>query len=138
MKLKTIKSYNGNEEGTTAVEFALVSVVFLTMIFAIFEAARIFWALNTMQYAVEAGARYTLTDTDATDDQILEQVMNNVNGIPRTEDNPEITISRVTLNGVDFIVIDSVYTFKTFLPFIPEGWNNMRLDSSSRLPLPSS
>ena len=138
MLLRLLRRYRKNEKGTTAVEFALVSIVFLTIIFAIFEAARIFWTLNTMQYAVEAGTRYVLTNTEASDDDIKTQVLNNVNGIETSATNPVITISHTTLNGVDFIVIDSVYTFTTLLPFVPSGWNNMRLDSSSRLPIPSS
>jgi Flp pilus assembly protein TadG len=135
--IKLLNRYFKNDEGTTAVEFALVSIIFLSMIFAIFESGRMFWALNTMQYAVEAGTRFGLVNDEATDEEIIQAVLDNVNGIPTSDTNPTITVSRVTLNDVEFLEVNSEYIFSSWLPFLPEGWQNLDLDSSSRLPMPN-
>ncbi|HUM69989.1 MAG TPA: pilus assembly protein, partial [Chloroflexota bacterium] len=47
--------------GQALVEFALVIVAVLMMIFLIIESARILWAWNTVQNAARIGARYAIT-----------------------------------------------------------------------------
>jgi len=51
------KEYGRDETGSTAVEFALVSIVFLTMMFGIIDAARFAWEFNSAKAAARAGAR---------------------------------------------------------------------------------
>lgn len=131
-----LKPFLREEQGTTAVEFALIAIAFLALVFSIFEGGRIFWTLNTMQYAVESGARYTLTNTDATTAEITQVTRDAINGIPVTNDNPVITVSFSTVNDVDFVQIDAVYTFQAVLPFLPSSWTSMDLESRSRLPIP--
>jgi len=46
-----------NEDGTTAVEFAMVAVPFLALLFGIFEIALVFFGTFTLENAVERAAR---------------------------------------------------------------------------------
>lgn len=133
-KLKN--TYLSEQKGTTAVEFALVSLVFLTIVFAIMESGRLFWALNAIEYAVDSGARYVLVNADASDDEVENVVRNALNGIPSSDDNPVITIQNITRNNIDFIVVTANYTFQSIMPFLPAGWRNLPLAAQSRLPLP--
>lgn len=135
---KRKRSYLESEQGTTAVEFALIAVAFLTLIFGIFEGGRIFWALNTIQYAVESGARYALTNTDASTAEIETATRASINALPITDDNPTITIQTSTVNNVDIIQIDAIYTFQAIMPFLPAGWTSFDISARSRLPIPSS
>ena len=48
-------------KGQALVEFALIAVVLLMIIFLIVEAARIMWAWGTVQNAAREGARYAIT-----------------------------------------------------------------------------
>lgn len=48
-------------KGQALVEFALIAVVLLMIIFLIIEAARILWAWGTVQNAARVGARYAIT-----------------------------------------------------------------------------
>ncbi|MFO7681793.1 MAG: TadE/TadG family type IV pilus assembly protein, partial [Chloroflexota bacterium] len=50
-----------NSKGQALVEFALIIVVLLMIIFLIVEAARILWAWGTVQNAAREGARYAIT-----------------------------------------------------------------------------
>jgi len=51
------------QDGATAVEFAIVFPVFFLLLFGILEFARLVWAVNSLQYAVAQGARYTMTSS---------------------------------------------------------------------------
>ena len=55
---------NGNEKGSSALEFTLVAIIFFTVLFSIFEFALMEWASLTMQHAVREGTRYTITGQD--------------------------------------------------------------------------
>ncbi len=49
------------DQGQALVEFALVCVVFLTLVFGIIDSARLLQSWVTVQYAAREGARYALT-----------------------------------------------------------------------------
>lgn len=56
------------QAGTTAVEFALLAILFFTLVFGIIETARLLFVFNTLQEvtrrAAAAGAKVYPTDTD--------------------------------------------------------------------------
>lgn len=139
-QLRIQTRYLNETKGTTAVEFALVSIAFLMLIFGIFESGRMFWMYNTLQYAAEIGARYTLTDPDATDGEITNKVYENLNGIASNDPNLNISIGKPTAAGgnVQMVTIDITYNFQTILPFLPSGWNSFQLTARSQLPIPES
>lgn len=56
-----IKKHPNATKGQALVEFALIIVVLLMVIFLIIEAARIMWAWGTVQNAAREGARYAIT-----------------------------------------------------------------------------
>jgi Flp pilus assembly protein TadG len=52
------ESVNVKEKGAALVEFAMVAVFFITVLFAIIEFGYLYWVNLTMQHAVREGARY--------------------------------------------------------------------------------
>ena len=50
-----------SQRGTALVEFALVGIVFLTLVFGIIDFARLLQSWVTVQYAAREGARYAVT-----------------------------------------------------------------------------
>jgi Flp pilus assembly protein TadG len=56
-----VKRFVRNEDGATAVEFAMVSVPFLGLLFAIFETAFVFFATQGVETAVAEAARAVMT-----------------------------------------------------------------------------
>lgn len=48
------------QSGAATVEFALVAMLFLTLIFSIIDFAYLFWGNLSMQHAVREGARYAV------------------------------------------------------------------------------
>lgn len=55
------RSFKRNEEGAAAVEFALVAVPFLGLLFAIFETALIFFTVQGVEAATAEAARQVMT-----------------------------------------------------------------------------
>lgn len=54
-------------EGTTLVEFGLVVLMFMTLIFGVVDFARLFYAQSTLENAVRQAGRYAVTGQHQTD-----------------------------------------------------------------------
>lgn len=61
------------QKGTTAVEFAIVGLVFFTVLFAIIDLSRVFWQLAALDEATRRGAR--LAAVCPVDDPYVEQAV---------------------------------------------------------------
>ena len=59
---------NGNEKGASVIEFAIVALIFFSVLFAIIDIALMGWATLTMQHAVST--RYTITGQDGLSEAI--------------------------------------------------------------------
>jgi hypothetical protein len=65
MRMKqTIEQRHAREGGQTLVEFALVIVILLMVMFAIIDFSRLFFAYGTMANGVREGARYAIIHPD--------------------------------------------------------------------------
>jgi Flp pilus assembly protein TadG len=58
MLKQTVYSTLADRRGTTIVEFALVALAFLALIFGIVEFSRVLWTLNGLHLAVQQAARW--------------------------------------------------------------------------------
>src|SRR4029078_4599572 len=58
---KFVKRFARAQEGAAAVEFALVAAPFLALLFAIIETALVFFAGQTLEYAVTQSGRVIMT-----------------------------------------------------------------------------
>ncbi|MCA9874404.1 MAG: pilus assembly protein [Anaerolineales bacterium] len=79
--------------GQALVEFAIIAVVLLMVIFLIIEAARIMWAWGTVQNAARTGARYAVTGQADRPDCSVEELskFNYICG----EDSPDLRLASV-------------------------------------------
>lgn len=136
MLQKIIKNFIHDRTGSTAVEFALVGLGFLTFVFGIFEVGRIYWSWNTLQYAVENTTRYALTHEDAEEEELQEYVRSEMRGLDTDASNPDIAVNWEEASGVNFIKINATYNFNVISPFLPERFNSVNLAATSRLPVP--
>ena len=62
-----IKKLRKTERGQALVEFAIVSIVLLLILFLIIEVSRVLWAWITVQNAAREGARYAVTGSVSSD-----------------------------------------------------------------------
>lgn len=128
--------YRQNEDGATGVEFALVAIPFLLMIFGIMEAGRLVWAMNGVQYAVEETSRYASLNVSEGNDAFQTYAENKLEEMFISSSPLEIISNTVTSNGIDFVQIDGDYTHTTMLSgFLPADFGNFEFETSVRKPV---
>lgn len=73
--MNTFKSSPRSQRGVAAIEFALVAVVFFTLLFGMLEMARLFFVFNSVQEVTRRAAREaTVRWTSAGDQTIVKQL----------------------------------------------------------------
>jgi Flp pilus assembly protein TadG len=73
-----------SQQGNALVEFALVFLLFLTLMVGLMEMGRMVWAYSTIDHATRQGARYAMAHGSlnaATADQIQNVVLSNAVGL---------------------------------------------------------
>lgn len=82
-KLKNLRRFARHKKGTAAVEFALVAIPFLGMMFAIMETALVFWAGQVLETAAADSARKVMTGQAETwsPDRFKEEVCSHIFGL---------------------------------------------------------
>ena len=115
--------------GATAVEFAIVAPLFLTMMVGVFELSRAMWIKASMQYAVEETSRYALVNTTKTAAELT------------TYAQTKLTDAGVGTTGMTFTItadgtvadIQVSYSFETLTSLLP--FPSLALTAKSRVPL---
>ena len=132
----SLRKYNQDESGTTAVEFALVSTAFLSLVFGIFEIGRMFLAQSTFQYSLENATRYVLVNgSGTTEEEVTDLILADMENFGVGADDVVIDVNYTTSSGLDFIEIDATYNFTSILPFVPDGWEALAMTSNTRFPV---
>jgi len=73
MNLKN--SVEKREKGQALVEFAMVALLFFTLVFGIIEFGRALWTWNTIVQATRAGARFAAVEVPTNDDMRIMKVV---------------------------------------------------------------
>ena len=89
-------SSNHKQQGVAAVEFALVALLFFTILLAIIEIGRMLFIFNTMQEITRRGAREAVVRWKSTADQNAIKTIALFNDVTMPA-NPEITAANITI-----------------------------------------
>ena len=103
--------------GSVVIEFALGLPIFLVMVYGIFEFGRVFWTKNTMEFAVEEAARYTMVNPNASDADILQRLQDNAIGLDVSRITIDITFEVIGTNR-SFVNIISTYNYAPMIPIV--------------------
>lgn len=133
--ISAIKKYLSRRDGSTAVEFGIVSILFIMFLVGIFEAGRAFWILNRLQFATENATRYALTDTDVTNATLEDRIDDDLEAVNIDLDDITVTITNPSNDGITFKEVVAVYDFSPLSNFLPGGWGSFDLTATSRIPL---
>ena len=124
------------EDGATAVEFALIAVGFLTLVFGIFESGRLFMTWNSFQYSLEDTTRRALIDENVTEAELETTIIENMGDVMLDPNNVTLNISFTDYSGVNILEVNGTYTFRpVLLAFLPDSWTTINLYAQSRLPM---
>lgn len=133
--MRKFLKYTRDENGATAVEFAMISVLFLTFIFGIIETARLVWTWNTLQYAMGQTVRYALTNADAPGAELTDYAADTMTAMQVNPANLSVTVTTTFVSGIEMIEASGTYVLDFLLP-LPAGLESITLTSSAQLALP--
>ena len=113
--IRSIKSNSRTDQGTSVVEFALVSLIFFVLIFGIIEVGRWVYLNNTVHLVAQEGARLLVGDPSLSAEAVKERIV--ARGLPIDPDRLEISVStQPTLQQVEVI---ARYPYTPILPLVP-------------------
>ena len=128
------KTLLADPSGAAAVEFALVSSAFFSMIMGIAYIAIIAFNTVAINWAVKAAVRQAEIDTTATQDSITTTINNNLSSLGLS--TATVTYTITNLNGVNISNISASYQQNYSIPFIPTI--HMTFSSSAAVPKATS
>ena len=134
-----IKKYREANDATTAIEFALISIPYLFMMFGTMEAGRIVWTMNTVQYAVEATSRYAALDSTLTNAQLQTYAQDQLQSLAVNIAPLQISPNYNSISGssgVDFVEIQGRYQITLLLDMLmPNGSGTFEFNTIARKPI---
>jgi Flp pilus assembly protein TadG len=101
-----ILNHKQNERGTTVAEFAMVALLFFTLIFGIIEFGRLLYTHNALTDATRRGARFAVLHkgvSDADKQAVKNEVVYGPKGTYDGKGNPT---SPPLINGLDTTMVD--------------------------------
>lgn len=129
-------NYIKNEEGTTAVEFALISGVFFVLVLGIMEAGRALWSYNAVEYAIESASRYALVNEDATEEEIIDVAEQKLSNMKVSPEDLSAIVSVVSDGSMDFLEIDATYSYESLVSvLLPVSIQSYDMNLSTVRPL---
>ena len=119
-----INRYKKEEDGATAVEFALISVGFITIVMAIVEMSFAVWTINSLDYAVAKAGRHASINSGATTNEIETIVNQELEEHYIPSETTSYNITNVTRGGVNFVDITATMNYEPkSTAIIPGTWS---------------
>ncbi len=129
-------TYLKETDGATAVEFGIVALPFLIMMFGVMESGRLMWSMNSIHYAVEETARYAAINNDLSNAEFSTYASDKLDGILMGATNLQMTSSQFTSNGIDFVEVEGTYQLDTMLSgLLPAGFGSFEYSVAARSPI---
>ena len=98
------KRFKSNEKGASLVEFCIAAMVFMTAMFAVIEFSRALWVHNALSDAARRGARYAVTHSADSAEQVRNVVVYGNEAGTGNPMVPNLTPDNVTVNYSTFMV----------------------------------
>ncbi len=116
-----LRRFGRNEDGSPALEFAIIAPVFLTVCLGVISVGYAFQVRNEMAHAVDAGIRQVLMDPTITDDELVTAIKDTFS--ESDPDNLTITLTETTIDSIDYRSIVLSYPFaRVVIPGISDTW----------------
>lgn len=116
-----IKAFFRQDEGATAIEFALVVMPFLLMLFGVIEISRMVWTMNSVEYAITETCRHAAINPDLSGQELEAYAQTQLDDMHVPEQKLSISSRIYTAHDVDFIELEADYEISSvltgFLPF---------------------
>ncbi|MCK5384985.1 MAG: pilus assembly protein [Alphaproteobacteria bacterium] len=117
-----LKFYRRNEKGALAVEFALIAIPSMLLIFGVIEAGRIIWTMNTVQFVIEETSRYASINSDLSTEEYAIYAEEKIDSLAISSTPLQVSSSSYTEYGISFVEIQGGYTITPIISnLFPDG-----------------
>lgn len=124
------RKFGRSDDGAVAVEFALVIVPFLMMVFGVFETGQILWASSQIDFHVDRVVRIATVDASMSASAIQAQILSALDDL----DASQLAVAVSRTNGTpDILRISVTYTHNPVTPFLFE--EGITLNHNSAYPM---
>jgi Flp pilus assembly protein TadG len=113
---RKLRNFAADETGTAAVEFGVVSSVFVIILFGIIYVALMLFSLASLQWAVERGARIASINKNATQSQIASAVNSYLTSVKVPQATVQYTTG--TLGTVPVATINATFQRTFTVPLV--------------------
>jgi Flp pilus assembly protein TadG len=120
-----------DEDGASALEFALVFPLFATMLFGSLQMGLAYYTAGSVQYALERTARMTMVDQDMSAGQVQTAFENLLE--PLTNEEININYAVDSSGDVPIAIFTATYTHNFVIPLVPQF--NVDFPVETRVPL---
>lgn len=131
--IRHIFRYLKNDRGTTAVEFALIAGLMMSLVFGTMELGRYFWISHRFQFAVEEAARFAAVRQDVSEATMEANIAELMENSSVSINDLNITIAETESSGINFVEISGEYQFTTLIP-LPGDHQIFQITAFSRMP----
>lgn len=125
-----LRRFGRARDGAVAVEFALVIVPFLMMVFGIFETGQVLWASSQIDFHVDRVVREAAVDASISNGTIQSDILASLSDL--NADQLAVTVSR-TSGTPDILRVSVTYTHMPVTPFLFK--DGIALSHSSAYPM---
>jgi Flp pilus assembly protein TadG len=126
-----IKRFGQNEKGASALEFALVAPLFMSMTFGTIQMGLAYYTASSVQFALERVARTRMVSTLNTTQM---QTAFNTELAKYTTKTVSLSYSLTTVSGVNVAQLSATYTHSFVIPFVPSF--SVAFPVTTKVPVP--
>ena len=113
--MKRIRQFGDDTRGATAVEFALILVPLILLIFGLIEFGRAIHVRNAMDNAIDHGQRMIIIDPSVSNPDLTTRIRQNfLAGDPQ---GLAVSVTDTTSSGTSYRLINLTYNIELLLPF---------------------
>jgi Flp pilus assembly protein TadG len=117
------------DDGTVAIEFAVVGLLFFALLLGSIEMGRAMWMRNSVQFAAEEAARWALIQSAENSAAVVDFARGRLTSSPATAN---ITAPYVTISGIRYVVVTVTQDFMPVTALVPTG--TITMTGRARMP----
>jgi Flp pilus assembly protein TadG len=118
------------DDGTVAIEFAVVGLLFFALLLGSIEMGRAMWMRNSVQFAAEEAARWALVQSSENSTAVVDFARGRLTSSPATAN---ITAPYVTVSGIRYVVVTVTQDFTPVTTLVPTG--KITMTGQARFPI---
>lgn len=128
---RLLKCFWKAEQGASAVEFAMILPVFVTMTLGTIQMSIVYYQAGSVQFALEETAREVMVDPSMTFSQIETSIEEKVKSL--TAQDVYVTYSVDNSGPVAIAQVNAIFAIEVVIPFVPAF--TLPFDAETHIPL---